>query len=584
MFQVTKRQMTMTTNQSILTLILLITLQTVHQQEIKITSLETNPGILPFHLGNARIRQFSHEFIHYFDILPILEQIKNIKVLHNNFIKILELETHEKYNSTLLNFNQHILYLFDVVNTKFKSIYPFDLRRTKRGLINALGSVVKFISGNLDHDDAIRYENAIKELYENQDKIVKSYNKQMTLNTDLMNWFNETFLSVQHNDEEISNKINTLSNDLVETKYKFKQYMKLRDVLDQIANNLNSLIHFLTDIENAISFAKLNTVHHSILKLSEIQVMIDKMLSIYNKDQLIFYETRDIYNYYNLIKVKAYYSDTRLVFALEIPVVYPEIFNYYHLYSIPTKDFTTIIPRNPYLASNEGLYQYQQEECLPIDSIYYCSNTQLDQLDEQQDCISTILSSRTKTECHLTRLKIDHDIIEQINPMYYIVIFKSESEIHTNCQKKDIISIKNTHLIELPYGCSFTYNQTKFVNEKSYIASKPLYLPNINVPQIKTHKEDTLEFNVNKISLDKLNDLKLSQQKLEINHNFKEYISNHYILLIIVVILILLMIVIFKIRKCLKCLNFKCFHVKKKENQKSKIDLEMKINPSNFHS
>lgn len=50
--------------------------------------------------------------------------------------------------------------------------------RLKRGLINGLGSLVKSLSGNLDNDDAIKYDTAISELYDNQRDISITLNKK----------------------------------------------------------------------------------------------------------------------------------------------------------------------------------------------------------------------------------------------------------------------------------------------------------------------------------------------------------------------------------------------------------------------
>lgn len=553
-------------------------------QEIKITPLETNPGILPFYLGNTRIKQSSHEFIHYFDIIPIKTEIDKIMYRYNDFNKILEIQSNSKYKYLFTNYKNQVAYQIQLIKTKFLSVYPFEQKRSKRGLINALGSVIKFISGNLDHNDAVRYDNAIKELSENQDKIVNSYNKQISLNYDLINSFNETYSLIKHNENVIIEKIKESLKTVNQIEFDFNNYLKLRDIIDQVANSLNSLIHFLSDLENAITFAKLNTLHHSILKLHEIQIIIKRLLTLYENNQLIFYEHNDLYHYYNLIKVKSYYSNARLVFVLEIPIVNPNLFNYYHLYSIPTSNLTTLIPNNPYLATYEGLFQYQAEECQRIDTVYYCDDPQVFQFNQHEDCITAILSSSEKTKCEYTKLSLNSNIIEEINSKHYILIFLSESEIQINCGKRDIINLKDTNLIELPLGCSFTYNHTNFINLKSSIESQPLLLPKINVPQFKDQPQDILDINLSKISFDKLAEIKNNQHKLEIKHNFNEYVTGHYIIFFVLIIIVIAILLSYQyFTKCKRKNVFKKRRAtESKEAQRE--DQEMKILPQNFHS
>lgn len=56
-------------------------------------------------------------------------------------------------------------------------IFERNVNRNKRGLINVLGSVFKFVSGNLDASDGERYNAAIKELQTNQQNIISHFNK-----------------------------------------------------------------------------------------------------------------------------------------------------------------------------------------------------------------------------------------------------------------------------------------------------------------------------------------------------------------------------------------------------------------------
>lgn len=83
------------------------------------------------------------------------------------------LETQIEYLNTKLN----------KVNYQLESLEP---HRSKRGLVDGLGSVIKSLIGNLDYTDAIKYSNAIKTLQGNQNKINSQVNKHISLSKDWM--------------------------------------------------------------------------------------------------------------------------------------------------------------------------------------------------------------------------------------------------------------------------------------------------------------------------------------------------------------------------------------------------------------
>ncbi|KAG5873625.1 hypothetical protein JTB14_003055 [Gonioctena quinquepunctata] len=135
-------------------------------QEIKILDLKVNPGILPLKLGPAKIQTSTHDFIHYHNLTPIAQEIDAIQNQYEAVAIAKNNGLSRPYWTNLQNFIQGLQYQLEAVHQKFQSIYP--LHRRKRALINALGSIVKAISGNLDQDDAEKYDSAIFTLQRNQ--------------------------------------------------------------------------------------------------------------------------------------------------------------------------------------------------------------------------------------------------------------------------------------------------------------------------------------------------------------------------------------------------------------------------------
>lgn len=59
------------------------------QQEVAITRLEDNPGILPFKIGLAKLVDYEHSFIHSIDLSDIEQSIRTI-ILQKNQLDNLE--------------------------------------------------------------------------------------------------------------------------------------------------------------------------------------------------------------------------------------------------------------------------------------------------------------------------------------------------------------------------------------------------------------------------------------------------------------------------------------------------------------
>ncbi|KAJ8978618.1 hypothetical protein NQ317_014546 [Molorchus minor] len=388
-----------------------------------------NPGILPFKLGIARIRTSTHTFG------ADRNEIFAIETQYNQVLKAINDGLSHPYFYALQNFNSAIRFQINLVKQKLISVNPIS--RPKRGLISGLGAIIKSISGNLDQDDADKFNKAIHTLEKNQNQIVDKVNQQISLSTRIIDNFNKTIKLVLHNQEVIANGIESIRKDLNKFIFDFNDYLQVKDILDQVSISLNILTELLSDIENAISFAKLNTLHHSIIKISELEF-----------------------------------------FPLDH-------FSYYHLYSIPTPNHTIIIPSNTYLAMSENFYQYQATTCKRIDSEYYCPQGLLIDGYLENDCLFYILKlNGAESTCIQFLVIITDTIIEQITESYYIGVFPNKTKIQTSCAEIDFTVLQGTYLINLPSECSFRTPEYVYINEMNSIKGQPFILPEIQTTKI----------------------------------------------------------------------------------------------------
>lgn len=521
----------------------------VRPQDIRITNLETNPGILPLKLGQARIRTSLHDFVHYYDLKPLSQEIETISQQYDSITKTIN--NRHPYFPNLQNFDLSLKYQLKSAKRKLDTIYP--THRTKRGLINGLGSIIKAISGNLDQEDAERYNKAIENLQNNQENIIQNLNAHISITRDLIENFNTTVSLLSHNQNEISEEINRVSSELSKFKFDFNHYLRARNILDQLNLALQTTLQLLTDIENSITFAKIGILHNSIISFENLNSIVDTMLNHHSPEQLLYTHKEELIKYYKVITVDAYYSDHKIVFILHFPLLHPEIFTHYHLYSIPTKNLTTIIPPSPYLTMSAELYQYDSTPCMHLETMYLCQNTLIIQDNDRKDCIFQILQLNNKeANCHHTKITMTTPLVEQLTEAHYVTIFPNQTKVLTKCTSTEIQTLQGVYLFQLPRGCKFETLNFVYLNTKTEIQEQPLTLPKIKTAIIQDPEEYHL--NIDKIPLDGL-------QKIQQDHKnllplsitkIGESSTHFWTTPIFIIVTLFVIIIIYKCRRGLK--------------------------------
>lgn len=415
--------------------------------------------------------------------------------------------------NSLENIDNGVRYQLQSAQRKFQTIYPSH--RTKRGLINGLGNIIKAISGNLDQSDAERYDRAIESLQNNEKNIISKFNQQISLTTHLIDNFNKTITSLTNNQKLIAKEVEKLNMVLDNLVFEFDKFIQIQNTLNQLNLSLQLIIQLLTDLENAISFARISTLHNSVIKVGEIKSIVHIMLQHYKKNQLLYIDEENLLKYYDIISTDAYFSNYMVVFILHFPILHSEPFTHYHLYSIPTKNLTTIIPTSPYLIIGTELFQYSKTACKKLDTTYLCQKVNLQFHSKSPDCISQILRiSDEEARCLYVPVLSQNTLIEAITSSHYIGIFPLPTKVSTHCSTSNIQVIHGVYLFEVPLGCEFHTPEESYYNAKEITYEEPLTLPNIQiVANYLPAKPKAI--NLEKIHLDELQRIHEEQQLLQ---------------------------------------------------------------------
>lgn len=93
------------------------------------------------------------------------------------------------------------------MSDKIENLYFKENPRTKRGLINFGGTISKWPFGTLDADDGDKYDKILFSLKENQQKIDKQVNSQISLSEKLIDKFSKSIETIINNQRKISDYI-----------------------------------------------------------------------------------------------------------------------------------------------------------------------------------------------------------------------------------------------------------------------------------------------------------------------------------------------------------------------------------------
>uniref|UniRef100_A0A0A9YVQ9 Sentrin-specific protease 2 n=1 Tax=Lygus hesperus TaxID=30085 RepID=A0A0A9YVQ9_LYGHE len=159
----------------------------------EISNIDNSGGLLPIELGPAYTETNEHLLIIHYDINELRSSLNDLYDIFQKFKGNLRTS---KQTQALREYVRTIDSTLSIANEKFSNLKTRETltknRHDKRGLINGLGSVVKFITGNLDDEDRIKYDKLIKQLTKKNTQTAIQLEKEHRLLTDLIQKYNGT--------------------------------------------------------------------------------------------------------------------------------------------------------------------------------------------------------------------------------------------------------------------------------------------------------------------------------------------------------------------------------------------------------
>lgn len=365
-------------------------------------------------------------------------------------------------NSKFLYFKHHINQLFDKLNTTLLQLDTFEPRRSKRGLINPLGTFIKSITGNLDNEDALRLENALKTLQKDDKEISTNFNKHISIYKNLTLQQTKILEKISDNQKKLEKALSYMQNSSSISNERIILYAQLSQLFSILSENIQDLSLEMIRLENILAFSRTNSMHHSILSINDLVNMLSKLKNLYGSNSIL---DLDVRYFYNIIRLGTYFVDKKIVIVLKFPIMSPITYNLFKLCPVPNKKFEIILPPFPYIATNSQEFVYMEAECPKVDTWYICKQKVNHQTRTQDDCISKLIRHQEIDEtCNPTKVYFTKEALLELDSQHYIISFPRKTKVQIFCEQEEHRLLEGSYLATIPRNCHIKTPEFTAVN------------------------------------------------------------------------------------------------------------------------
>lgn len=361
---------------------------------------------------------------------------------------------------------------------KLMSLYS---HRTKRALVNVLGSAIKLIAGNPDNEDLEIINHSLGTLEKQENVLSKTISKQIVINEHIQDKIN--------NVTDILKKINRQINE-----HKNKSLIIKTDLeYINMMVNLDIIIQILGNIEEQIEFSKLNVLNKNLFSFEEKNYIFKRL----NRQNLKLDYLDQIFQY---CSGSVIVRRGEILILAKIPTLDDNEFDLVNIQ--PLNINNTRITSEVKLVAKHGNIIYKQSELCDV-----CEATTL----LEDECIYNLLNHQTpKCVVKPVRQSIR---VEEIKKGIILVDTNERVLISDSCNSSRLI---NTPTIIEAINCTIkvmniTYNnQISMENNEEYLL--PVYGSKLIQLNYTEEKDE-----ITHLKLDNLN--RLQDVKLELHRS-----------------------------------------------------------------
>lgn len=531
--------------------------QGLQNQGLQLQEINENPGLLPVKQGRASLQYDSWSIIKTIDLTGISSDLQFHSQQYSIFCNKVILAS--KNVSSLIikfkDFQTQIEYIRDEATEKLQKLIPS--KRVKRGLINPLGSLIKVITGNLDNDDAIHFEQLITDTQTREQAV----SNKITIITEMLDHIVNSSEIVNENTKLLNDRVNKIELYL-RSHENFEELLTFHiiNVFNLFISNFRTISIKLGDVETALALSKVSVLHKTVIDSVEIITLL-KEISTYGK---LMYpvNNQNLINLEETFSVKAYLKDSYVRFIIDVPLVENECYVYYKLYPLPmlnhtTADTFTIIPEYPYLLQDEKSYRPLAQKCKEITAKeYLCSESSIAPYFAET-CVEQLMKYRAHLpKCSKHKVITEELKTQKISDNVWIIFSKFKKVLTQKCSD-DVIQepLRGTYILTIQKPCDVTIGTLRLrANRFHELGNSYNHIPIVNLPDLSENKMENMEpINLQRVNLDDVQHLNYMLKKsVKSVQNSSEVKSLGIATIVLYIILLVFLVYILQ----LKCIPY----------------------------
>lgn len=466
-------------------------------------------------------------------------------------------------------------------------------KRFKRAWIGGIGSLSKIAFGTLDENDAIRYDNAIKDFQDSEKRLSSLLKENILITSNILSKFNETLHNIQINEASLNQAIDNLTSKqklLQATSDRLTITANINSILNSLEASILTLSFQLEDITNAIMLCNQNILHPAVLAPEQLyKEIVDNYRYLPVDLKLpISLALSNVHSLMNVSRVACYSVDNKIIFVLRIPLVTPKEYYVYHTIALPTphnnvkpNSFSYIKPSHRYIAMTKDKSEYcnmdSLQECTIISKReYICDVMTVFPTSANPNCESELLSNvinELPVQCHTEFLHGHIDLWKPIQNNAWIYVQSQSNKLYVECPNQKICetSIIGTGILTLPNNCIAYCKSTKLITRSNTLnINVTVFHSDFNIINDSCCNLDKFKYimsnepplTLRNIDLDifttetksKLKSISDETDKILNEHHIIKY-ETHYSILMLMIFCSILVFCIVKCLLCIKSLN-----------------------------
>lgn len=558
-----------------------------------VTTIAPSSGLYFDKLLDVKFINNAWKVITYLDVGHINPNLEKVELLIEKVSLFCNSMVSSKINSDCTNSlatlkHQHVNNINKFSSVSYLLSEESSRRRSRRGLIDFGGSLLKTFFGTMDSEDAVKYSNAINDVQSDEKKLAHLMKDNIHVIKNTISSFNQTLSKVNLNEQHLMKNMEII-HDILDKVTNNNDKLEIKSQINSLFQSIESIILTLSfdidDVNNAILFSKLNILHPTVLSPYQLYNELDKNRNSLPKhsELPVPLTIQNIHELIDISKIICYYHLNRIIVIINIPLVLPQVYNLYNVipspapYDISKPDtFALIAPSSSYLAITADHMFYSPitdiNQCKVIsEKCFICELVNVYSTIANPTCETTLLTELVNKLPDSCNIKLIHgliDVFHKITNNRWIFVQSEPGKCHVTCgdeaESSEVI-LFGTGILTLPKDCRAFYKTLQFV-PNSEIVTKNItkIISNFDIIIDDCCEKTKLNKTINKLpftKLDNVNNLNsllhasihldsLEEQlsKLETPSHFERF-GMHYMSLSYISSILLILYLIYRYRK-----------------------------------